>query len=139
MINYGQIQYENVSELNIQLDDFKKGVNKLLRDTRLKKEETAEAKNLMLVQDGLWTKRWGTANYGGDYGGDSIDGFAEYRKTDGTRELIVVSDGKVWKKDGSGKTEITGATFTEGTTCFLLSINGLIGTESSLVLSIPQY
>ena len=112
----------------IQIDNFGGGSNSLFSETRLKKNEAKTAQNLLLIEDGIWDKRWGTAQYGGVEWTADVDGFAEYRKTDGTRELIVVADGKVWRVDPSGqsKTEITGATFTVGTMVYFLQINSLL-------------
>lgn len=107
----------------IQIDNFNAGVNVLLSETRLNKNEAKEATNLWLVEDGLWDKRPGTQQYGPLYT-NVPDGFAEFRKTDGTRELIVVADGKLYRvdPDASTKTEITGATFTQGTRVSFLQL-----------------
>lgn len=105
-------------EVDIRVDKFDGGVNTLLSETRLEPNEAQGATNLMLVEDGIWQKRWGTQEYltDGLFTND-IDGFKEYRASDGSRELIVIADGKAWKVDSTGKTEITGATFTSGYPC----------------------
>lgn len=126
MIDLGRGGYTNNKENITQIDEFKAGVNTLLRDTRIKKEEASEAKNLMLVQDGVWTQRWGTSYYTGDAGGSNVDGFGEYIKSDNTRELIIVANGVVRKKNGSSWTTISGATFTAGTKAYLQQINNLL-------------
>lgn len=112
----------------IQIDKFDGGVNNLLSETRLSKNQAKEATNILLIEDGIWNKRWGTNQYGGVTFTEDIDGFTEYRKNDGTRELIVVADGKVWRvdPDAASKTEITGATFTIGTQVSFLQINSLL-------------
>lgn len=112
----------------IQLDDFGGGSNSLFSETRLKKNEAKQATNLLLIEDGIWDKRWGTEQYGGVSWTADIDGFSEYRNTDGTRELIVVADGKVWNVDTEAqtKTEVTGATFTTGTPVYFLQINNVL-------------
>jgi hypothetical protein len=116
LIKTGYPQLRNRKELSLLIDKFGGGSNNLLSEDRLKKNEAAESKNLILVEDGLWQKRWGTGQYGGVLWTNSLDGFTEFRKSDGTRELIVVADGKVWRVNPSAstKTEITGATFTTG-------------------------
>lgn len=110
--------------VDIQVDDFSGGTNVLFSETRLKPNEAKESVNMILNEDGVWTKRWGTREYltSGLFTA-TLDGFTEYKKSDGTRELIVVADGKVWKVTSSGKTEITGATFTQGTRCSFAQIN----------------
>jgi hypothetical protein len=112
----------------IQIDNFGGGSNKLFSETRLKKDEAKEATNLLLIEDGIWDKRWGTAQYAGVSWTADIDGFSEYRKTNGDRELIVVADGKVWLVDPEtqSKTEILGATFTSGEMVYFLQINSLL-------------
>ena len=111
--------------VDVRVDKFDGGVNVLFSETRLRSNEAKEATNLILDEDGIWKKRWGTAEYGtSGLFTNILDGFSEYRKSDGTRELIVVADGKVWRVDPSAgtKTEITGATFTQGYACDFVQI-----------------
>lgn len=105
---------KNKKQLQILLDEFDGGVNTLLSETRIRKNEAKEAKNLMLIEDGVWTKRWGTADYGTAV--TSIDGAAEYVASDGSRELIIIDNGTPKKStdDGVNWSTITGATFTAG-------------------------
>lgn len=105
----------------IQLDSFVGGVNVISSETRLKKNQAKEATNCMLNEDGVWDIRWGSQQYGPTFDND-IDGFAEYRKADGTTELIVVEGGDVWRTTASGKTQITGATLTAGHACSFIQI-----------------
>lgn len=121
-IDLSGINYEKAKEQVIQFDEFKGGTNVILKDTRIKDNEAAQNTNLMLVQDGIWTKRWGTEYYTGDAGGTTVDGFAEYVKTDGTRELIIVANGVVRKVSGTTWATISGATFTAGTKAYLIQI-----------------
>lgn len=123
----GNYSYTKVQPLDIQVDRFNDGLNTIQRASRLKPSEASELLNLMLVDDGLPSPRWGTAVYGGAItGADEIDGFGEYVKSDGTRELIVVGGGKVWRHTTSSDTEITGATFTEGTKAYFKQIKGFL-------------
>ena len=105
----------------IEINEFVGGNNVLLSETRLKKNEAKESTNLMLNEDGVWDKRWGSQQFGPTFDND-IDGFKEYRKADGTTELIVVEGGAVWRTTSSGKTQITGATLTAGYSCFFVQI-----------------
>ena len=123
----GNYTYTKVIPLDIQVDRFNDGSNTIQRASRLKPSEAAELLNLMLVDDGLPSPRWGTKVYGGAVtGAPQIDGFAEYVKSDGTRELVVVGGGKVWKKNGESWTEITGATFTAGQRAYFKQIAGFL-------------
>lgn len=107
--------------VEIQVDNFNGGTNVLFSETRLKKNEAKETLNLLLIEDGVWTKRWGTKQYGVTFT-NTIDGFTEYVKDDGTTELIVVADGKCYRMTTTNKTEITGATFTQGSRCEFIQI-----------------
>ena len=119
--------YSKVQKLNIQVDRFNDGLNTIQRATRIKPSEAAELLNLMLVDDGLPSPRWGTKVYGGAIAGaTTIDGFGEYVKSDNTRELIVVAAGKVWRHTTTSDTEITGATFTAGTKAYFKQIKGFL-------------
>lgn len=96
------------------IDTFK-GLASLLDDIILGKKFAREALNLILVQDGRWKTRWGTAFYGQALpGGLKILECGTYENTSGTQEKIAVaSDGKAYKSVDQGAwTEITGATFT---------------------------
>jgi hypothetical protein len=115
-------------EFSFTVDDFNGGSNVLFSQSRLSKNECYEALNLMLAEDGVLKPRWGTKAWTSATWTNRPDGFTEYRKTDGTRELIVIGDGKAWSVSDAGvKTEITGATFTSGYVCYFAQF----GTDSS--------
>ena len=110
----------------IQIDNFGGGANVLFSETRLKKNEAKESLNLMLIEDGIWDKRWGTdtkITMGAD-----IDGFTEYVKSDGTRELIIVAGGVVYKSTNlSSTSSISGTiTLTAGNKCFFQQIGAYL-------------
>lgn len=114
------------NKFEIELKDFKGGVNRLLEESRISFNEAKEATNLIQVQDGLWKPRWGTAYYGADLGA-SIDGATEFVKSDGTTEIVAIAGGKAYKStDGGAWSEISGATFTAGNTCYFLQISGYL-------------
>lgn len=97
------------------IDTFK-GVASLLDDIILGAKFSKEALNLILVQDGRWKTRWGSAYYGSALpGGVKIIACGIYEKDDAneTQEKIAIgSDGKAYKSvDQESWTEITGATF----------------------------
>ena len=112
----------------IEISDFSGGSNTLYSETRIKQNEAVESVNLMLTEDGVWSKRWGTAPYGGVTFTHNIDGFTEFRKSDGSGELIVVADGKLWGVNpiAGSKTEISGATFTIGYPCSFAQLGGYL-------------
>ncbi len=96
------------------IDEFK-GLASLLDDVILGMKFAKEALNLILVQDGRWKTRWGTAVYGLALpDGTTFMASGIYEKTDGTQEKIAIGkNGKAYKSVDQGAwTEITGATFT---------------------------
>lgn len=121
-------------EQNIDIDDFSGGNSSLVQEARMNKKFAAQSTNLIQVQDGLWKTRWGTAYYGAEHT-STIDGASEFVKSDGTTELITISNGKAYKSsDGGSLTEISGATFTAGVQCYFMQIAGYLyianGTDS---------
>lgn len=105
----------------VRIDKFE-GTNVLLSPTRLKKQEARESLNMQLIEDGIWDKRPGTRTL--LEMGDDVDGFAEYVKSDGTRELIIASGGDIYKStDLENTSVISGATYTANNDCFFLQIN----------------
>ena len=123
---------QNKKQAVLQIDSpGKKGANTLFSETRLNKEEAKETTDMILVEDGILDIRWGTKQYGPNF--TAVDGFAEYRKSDGTRELIVIDNGKAYRVTTTSATEITGATFTVGEQCFFFQSGAFLyignGTE----------
>lgn len=118
-------QKSNAREVLITIPTFKGGSNKLVDDARMSTEHAVESVNQMQVQDGLWKTRWGTAYFGADYPANP-DGAAEFVKSDGTTELIVVSNGTAYKSTNGGAiSSISGASFTAGN-CYFIQISGYL-------------
>jgi hypothetical protein len=113
-------------KVTLEIDSAKSGVSTLISETRLDKDYAKELTNMWLVEDGIPTKRPGTAAWGTVTFDDRPDGFSEFTKADGTRELIVVASGKLWRVTTSTKTEITGATFTIGERCAFIQYAGYL-------------
>lgn len=114
------------NEFRIDINSMKGGVNTLVSESRLKKDQAKELQNMWLIEDGVADKRPGTAAYGTVTFTNRPDGAKEYTKTDGTRELIVVADGVVQRVTTTTKTTIGGATFTQGTRCYFLQYNNFL-------------
>lgn len=113
--------------MSIIVDKFE-GVVTAYSESRIKKNQAKEAVNKMLSDNGVWKQRWGTRQYGPDMV-DDIDGSAEYVKTDGTNELIVIAGGKLYRVDpvANTKTEVNASiTFTVGKQCFFLQIANIL-------------
>jgi len=132
MINLPQNKTGN-KKIHIEQTTYK-GTNKLLNEARIGLDEALTSKNLILVGDGQWKPRWGTAYYGASLS-DTIDGAAEYVKSDGTTEIIAIAGGVAYKStDGGAWSSISGATFTADVQCYFMQITGYLyianGTDS---------
>lgn len=113
-------------KVEVTVDDFKGGTNTLIEEARLNTKFAVQSSNMMQVQDGLWSTRWGTGYYGATFPANP-DGASEYVKSDGTTELIVVANGTAYKStDGGTITAITGASFTAGIQCYFMQIAGFL-------------
>lgn len=112
----------------IKIDDFKGGTATLINPARLSTKFAVESVNLIQDQDGIWRTRPGVNYYGQAItGASSIDGATEYIKTDGTREIVAVAGGYVWRsQDGGSWTQLSGATFTAGYKPSFLHINNIL-------------
>jgi hypothetical protein len=113
-------------EVLVTINDFKGGSNSLIDEARMPSHFAYESVNMMQVQDAIWKTRWGTNYYGASHA-STIDGAQEFVKSDGTTELITITNGKAYKStDGGSLTEVTGATFTAGTQCYFMQIAGYL-------------
>ncbi len=109
-----------------EIDSFVGGTNKLVNEARIQLNEALTSKNLIQKGDGQWGVRWGTSYYGADIG-DTIDGAAEYVKSDGTTETIAIAGGVAYKStDGGAWSSISGATFTSDLQCYFMQISGFL-------------
>lgn len=105
-----------IKTYDVKIGKFNGGTQTVINPARLGDQFAVESVNLVQDQDGIWRTRDGLSYYGAAISGiDSIDGATQFEKLDGTRELIAIGGGKVWKStDGGSWTEVTGATFTSG-------------------------
>lgn len=126
MILSSRARLREKKKVKLEIDSAKSGVSTLVSETRLGKNFAKELTNMWLVEDGIPTKRPGTGAWGTVTFDDRPDGFSEFTKSDGTRELIVVASGKAWRVTTSTKTEITGATFTTGLRCAFIQYGGYL-------------
>jgi hypothetical protein len=124
--------YSPKKDAEIDWDNFRSGLNTLLRARELAKNELAQADNLMLVGSGVPTKRWGTAKYhlAGPTG--SVRGMEGFYKTQSDPELLVVTDsGLLTKKSGASYTVITGASWPSGANVEMSQLNDNLYLVSS--------
>lgn len=118
--------YKRSREASEEWDNFRKGLNLLLRATELKTDELAKAENIMLTGGGVATGRWGTELYftAGETG--TTQGIGTFKNNDGTTdEIFVLTDqGYLQKKDGTGSSVISGQSWPSGTTMHTAQLGG---------------
>ena len=111
-------KYNPPKDLEISWDNFKGGLNTLLKPTELKGNELAQADNLMLIGQGIPTKRWGTDDYflaGTATTTQKVRGLFEAYFKDGDNELLAITDdGLLVKKSNASYSIITGASWASG-------------------------
>lgn len=116
----------SAKEALITIDKFNRGYVSLIEEARMSPDMAKESNNMMQVSDGLWKTRWGTKYYGQELS-DNPDGAAEFVKSDGTTEIIVIDAGTAKKStDGGTWSSISGATFTAGVQCYFMQIAGYL-------------
>jgi len=102
----------NISDTTIKdevVTGFLGGLNSFQDESLIKDSELTDAKNILLSVDGL-EPRPGTTAYGGTQ--DSrIFGIFSYYKSDGTREFLRMSAGKLYKETSSTWTQIGSTTW----------------------------
>lgn len=92
---------QSTKEESEQVVGFLGGLNTFQDQTVIRESELTEAKNIVLSVDGI-EPRYGTLNYGDTGGGDGkIYGGLGFYKSDGTRQFLRVSGGRL-KKLASG-------------------------------------
>ena len=108
-------RYQPEKSIESQWDSFRRGLNKLLRDTELQKEEVKEAQNVILVGKGILTPRPGTGDYYQADTSGKVRGLLGVKFANETNELLAVTDaGYLTKKNGNSYTRITGVSFASG-------------------------
>jgi len=114
VFNLQTSKYVPPKGISFSWDNFRGGLNTLLRPTELKPNELAQADNLILVGEGIPTKRPGTSNYfmGGETGSVNLVKGVYFK--DGTNELLSITGGYAAKKSGGSYSPIAGASFASG-------------------------
>src|ERR1035437_4703889 len=116
--------------LGVAPNTFRPGVISLVDPTRIPKGAVAQAKNCMQTQDGVWSTRWGSMNYGQALT-TPITGIIEFTiTTEGVTEqwVMVMDAGKLKaSKDGGAWSTLSTHTFsTANMTCFCMFENKVL-------------
>lgn len=102
-------------DLEIDWPTFNGGLNTFSKPTELKKNELAQADNMMLIGVGTPTGRWGSAFYNLAGSGSVRLLDAYYNSAASQNELLAITDsGLLVKKSGASYSIITGASFASG-------------------------
>lgn len=95
--------------------NWRGGLNTLLRESELSGSEVTRFENLMLIGAGIPTKRWGTENYFKSGATSSVRGLKGFYQKDGTNELLAITDdGYLSKRDGTSYSAIAGVSWASG-------------------------
>ncbi len=121
--DFRETQYKTPKTLQLDWDNFKGGLNTLLRQTEIKDNELAQCDNLKLVGQGVPTKREGSDNYfltapsvaTGSQMVRGLKGVLFASGASGVNELLAISDwGMLVKKSGASYSIIPGASYASG-------------------------
>jgi hypothetical protein len=114
-------------------DSFRRGLNLLLQDIELNKEEVRKTEELVLKGAGILTPRPGTANYY-QAGSGKVRGMRPYYSKAGSSELLTITDsGYLTKKLNASHSIIPGASFPSGTEVSMAQIYNSIYIASPTV------
>jgi hypothetical protein len=130
-LDYREDNYKPPKTLQLDWDNWRGGLDLLLRQTEIKDNELAQADNLKLVGQGVPTKRDGTDNYfltapSVATGSQRVRGlrYANFASgVSGVNELLAISDwGIMVKKNGASYTNILGASYASGANAEMVQI-----------------
>src|ERR1035438_4656958 len=96
-------------------NSWRPGVMSFVDESRLPFGAVVQAKNCMQTQDGVWSTRWGSRNYGAVFTGP-VTGFTDFiaYNSDGstTNYIMIIDNGALkYSSNGGAWTTITGHTF----------------------------
>lgn len=116
--------FKPAKPINIAWDNFRKGLNLLLKENEVADNELVQATNLRLVGKGVPTKRWGTLDYFLSAATGSVRGLSGFYQKDGTNQLLAITDqGVLTKKSNASYSIITGASWASGYNTYMAQLN----------------
>lgn len=105
-------------------DNFRRGLNTLLKDTEIPKDALAQADNIMLIGQGTPTRRWGLGKYFTAGATGSVRGMLGYYLNNGNQELVAVTDqGYLVAKSGASYITRVGASWASGYPISMAQLN----------------
>jgi len=116
--------FKPAKDKNLSWDNFRKGLNLLLKENEVDDSELVQADNLRLVGKGVPTKRWGTANYFLSAATGSVRGIQGLYQKDGTNQLLAITDqGVLTTKSNASYSIVTGASWASGYNAYMAQLN----------------
>ena len=116
--------FKPAKDIELKWDNFRKGLNILLKETEVAGNELVQADNLMLVGKGVPTRRWGTDLYFLSAATGSVRGLKGLYQSDGTDQLLALTDqGILTVKSGASYSSLTGASWASGYDAYMAQQN----------------
>lgn len=143
---YPTLKGDDGKDFEIVIKDFRKGVMSLLDESRTPEDSVTQALNMYLTQDGVWSVRPGTSEYGASLT-TPIDGggsFTKYNSDNTISTYLWVIDNGAFKysQDGGSWTTVSGKTWTTNKPVFSKQIGSRLyignGTDNMAYLKIDD-
>jgi len=115
--------YKPPKDEEFDWNQFRGGLNTLLRDTEINGAELSKADNLVLVGSGVPTKAWGTDDYFLSGATCSVRGLFGYYTSSVNELLAITDDGYFNKKSNASYSPIAGASFASGYNAEMVQLN----------------
>ncbi len=116
--------YNPTKDVKLDWNNFRKGLNLLLKETEVEKDELVQSDNLMLIGKGVPTKRWGTQNYFLSGTTGCVRGLKGLYQADGTNQLLAITDeGYLVQKSGASYSTLTGASWASGYDAYMTQLS----------------
>ena len=115
--NQSQPTYKPTRDVSFSWDTFRKGLNTLLRENEIGKDELAQAENVLLIGKGIPTKRWGIALMHQAGATGAVRGLKGFYPSgaSGSNELIALTDeGYLTNRSNASYSPLTGASWASG-------------------------
>lgn len=115
--------YKPAKDIELSWDNFRRGLNILLKETEVSDDELVQADNIVLVGKGVPTKRWGTKLFYLSAATGSVRGIKGFYQADGTNQLLTLTDqGILTKKSSASYSVITGASWASGYPAYMAQL-----------------
>lgn len=106
-------KFKTQKPIEVKWNKWSKGLDTLVAATKIRDDELSIANNIILVDEGSPTKRWGTDIFGAT---EQADDIYSYYKSDGSNKLIKIKNGIAYSSTDLGLNWalISGGSFSSG-------------------------